>query len=216
VPTLRSTIETDIGNWLDRTDLSTNITTWFELAHREIQRDQNYPPMQAVPTDIAFVASTDSYTEPTDLKEIITAFKYDTSTSKVDFFYTETDITTVRAYRAEHQDVSDPENLWEGRMLAWWNSKLELWPPVGTTVANKVLRLDIYKFIDSPASGASDWFTNNARDYLLFRSLMYSAPFLAADTRLEIWKEQMREAKLGLTKLAVLRRTTSGPLQMRG
>ncbi len=215
--TLRSTIESRIANRLDRGDATTEISEWFETAHQEIQRLLEFPGQDAIMTPIPLVAQTDAYAHDSTIRDIRLLYRFDPATNKTVYFYNETGIEALREMRMEHQDIANPADQLDARYFARWVGMFELWPPIGGTPSGHELRGDVIVFIPPPAQGASDWFTNNAADFLLYRALMESASHFAGESeRLATWTGGAKRAYETLVPVAIQMRWGGGPLTMRG
>jgi len=221
--TLRSAIEADIATYMNRTDQSTIISTWFVIAHKAIQRRKNWLAMEKT-DNIALVASTNSYaiaTPITDFKSPKTLYLYDTSTNKPTRFYEKKDIAELRWRRW----VSDPDLVAadvleapDAYLYAIWAGNVEIWPTLdATAILNKELRFDYYAYLDPPASNASDFFTNNARDYLMYRALMEYPGFAEGqEKRLKLWESFMARAWAELVSDETGNQLEGDDLVMRG
>jgi hypothetical protein len=154
------------------------------------------------------VTDTAKYVLSTDIKKPVLAYAWNGSTSKVIHFYNPTSMAEIRLNRLE-----DPDRT--GRLFAIFAGNIELWPTPGSDLNAMKLRLDAIRILAPIASGSNDWFTNYAFDYLIYRSLRESAPFLGADGRIAIWAQQEKDAQ---TRVAALSTDMvwSGELVMRG
>lgn len=231
---LRSSIEGDIALYLDRSDLASYIPTWFNTAYREIQRKRNFVAAEFT-TTIATITSADAsatieaYTLtilPALLKNITLVYTYDIAKNHLVKTYGITSLPQLRARRHETDEFNPflssiinpgiPSSEWDNNLCALWAGRLELWPPVGSEQVGQEIRLDGYQWLTPPASDQADWFTINARDWLLYRSLMESAPFLVADPRLAMWKSLADNALTGILGVEVEFDSSGQSLVMRG
>ena len=213
---LRSDIETQITNYLNRTDLATFIADWFITAHEDLQRLHNFKTMEATIED-TLITDQSTYLVPDDIKEPILVYSWDPATTPpgVIEFYEIKDIADVRERRflksVDDPSVSDLDEF----ICAFWGERLELYPAVDSTLNNKKIRVDYFRIRAVPGTGQSNWFTNHAFDYLRYRALMESAPFLGSDERLVLWERLMTQAYSRITSSDVPFKV-AGPLVMRG
>lgn len=215
--TVRSAIETDIANILNKANLATYISVWFEYAHHDIQERRNWKAQETTGNAALLVATTDSYANLlTDVKYPLLVYMWDNALSLVNNFYRITSIEDMRKRRYDEEGVSVAATLSDEDMLvAFFGGNVHVWPTPGTDAAGKYVRLDYHKWMDPPAVAVSDWFTNNARIYLTYKALTHSAPFLAEDPRLAVW-EAMAEQAYQRISGADIDFDQSGPAVMRG
>lgn len=222
--TTRATIESDIGDYLNRTDLSTIISTWFKVAHKAIQRRRDWQCMEAT-DNITLTANVISYTIAsfiTDFKSPRLLYLWDTVNSRVTRFYEKKSIADVRWRRySTDEDVieTEAEETPDAYIYAIWDEKIEIWPKLdATAIANRELRFDYYAYLDPPASGSSDFFTNNAFDYLMYRALLEAPTYLAdiSKIRIEQWEKRMQLAWNELVGDEIARTGDGEDLVMRG
>lgn len=208
--TLRSAIETAILGTLDRSDLSSYAGAWFTMAHQEVQKLANFRCAQTS-TSKDMTAGTNYVVAPTDLRQPEFLAELDGTGAVVDFI-TITGIKEVfKARYDETYSTSEAEST--QKLGAFWGDNLELWPTPDDSTHD--VKIYYYKFLTVPATNASDWFTDNAYDYLHHQALVYSAPFLGADERIATWQTLADAARARLLALAAAQ-VTFGPLQMRG
>jgi hypothetical protein len=214
----RSQIETRIAQILNRADLTTYIPLWFDTAHEDIQRLMNFICMQST-YEADFVDNVEQYDAPSNMKEPIMVYSYDPVIGKPTNFYELTDLANVRMSRFLDPRTFPSFDLFftshSGRFqIALWGGKLELFPNPGILQHGKKLRLDYYRYL-TVATGATNFFTEHAFDYLIYRALREAGPFLAGDARIATWKgqEDTAEKRVQGSNIASL---IAGPLQMRG
>lgn len=233
---LRSQIETQIARYLDRPDLSDQISFWFELAHRDLQRLQNFKFMEGVAVETITTPRDESFCIPCNMKEPhgpqgLQAF--DPTCSQILGFYAQTDIDQIRwmrrgyeeQFRGQDMRIEDRRDFrgdWHDiGQFAIWNGQIEIYPRPGSAFVGKQWRFYYYLWVDPPTLDATgpglghDYLTDNAFDYLLYRSLMESAPYLVADERLQVWATLMGRAETRIVG-ADVSATWAGNLQMRG
>jgi|SRR6185436_2410051 len=220
-------IKTNILAYLARagaTDLLE--TTWFEFAHREIQRRHNFKCMESTANIATLVNGTATYTEPVvdiaaatiQVKEFgWTAHTWNNTTSKIVTFYQQTSYENILSLRANDNPTNlRPDIEPDTPYFAWYAGNIEIWPTPDATVAAYKFRMPCWKFITAPVTTATSWFSINAPDYLLYRSLLESVPYLSQPAdRIKIWtdaKEFSFATVLGHDVSAAI----AGPLRARG
>jgi hypothetical protein len=219
-------IKTNILAYLDRagaTDLLE--TVWFEFAHREIQRRHNFKCMEAT-ARVDLVADTDSYTEPVldiagaaiQVNEFRwTAHTWNVTTGKIVGFYQQTGYDNILALRNGANPLAiEPSLETDQPYFAWHAGKIEIYPIPDATVAAYDLRMPCWKFIPAPVTTATTWFSINAEDYLLYRSLLESVPFLGQPSdRVKMWSDR---AEIAFTTIFGhdVQASIAGPLRARG
>lgn len=193
-------IKASILAWLNRTG-ATDLqeTKWFEFAHREIQRRNNFKCMETT-AKIDLVNNTKTYTEPVidtagatiQIKEFgWGAYTFKASDSTIIQFYQQTSYENILALRSNDSALNlspdvDPETPY----FAWYAGNIEIWPTPDTTVAAYDFYMPGWKFIATPTGGTTSWFTINAEDYLIFMGLLQSVPFLGgSNDRIKLWSE---------------------------
>ena len=209
------------------------IPEFFDTAHHEIQRDIDFQAMEKTWVDtfvntpnVTPVVPLADYCIPDHTwKNIKLVYSYNQTTRKIIDFYNKTDIDIIRtrrrddslfsALQAQASQTSDNPDLRVNLLFAVWNQMISLWPTPDSTLIGKQIRADVIKFLDPPAGNQSDWFTINARDWLVYRSLMECSPFLANDSRIPVWREKAETAWQKITGHDI-ESTWSGDLVMRG
>jgi hypothetical protein len=209
----RAEIEARMADILNRTDFSTRITTWFDRAHRSAQRRINFQFMQVTETHIVTVGEN-SVAAPFDIKKSHQLYIYDPVGHRAVRFFRETSIGAVRDRRFKSDPLTrdDERHSITHNLFAHWYQTLEFTPVIGAGEAAYVFRYDYYRFMD-PVD--NDFLMKTGEDYLVYRGLRESAPFLGADSRLQTWITLEVEAFKELASLDVDARS-GGALVMRG
>ena len=230
----RSDIEAEIADTLNRTNLTTQVTRWFNRAHNSIQRLKDWRAQELTQYEtlvskmVQFkTTGTSIYCGPANLKKPRLLYTWDPTANNnkggAIRFYAETSIDTLRVKRNETSPqiaVSVPiTSLTVGDDVtvyyALWNGDIHLWPDVGSNLDGKQLRFDFYAWLDAPAGEGNDWFTTYCRDYLVYRSLRYASLYIPGDPRIQEWKAAEEEAKRDVMNLDTDSQW-SGELVMRG
>lgn len=202
-----ATILQRIRDALNRTDLDTYLETFLETAHANIQGLQDW---KAQETDYGVAASsiTTSISLPSatlgNIKSPIALVRVAGLTTTVAIvptqFYNLTGIQNVWEARYDsNPTLLDSENIDDIQPLAalWLNNtQIEIFPTNSAT--DDHFRFLYHKILTLPdlELNATDWFTDNAFDYLLYESLLQAIPFLGGnDDRGQAWTN-MRDRAL--------------------
>ncbi len=195
-------LKTEIANYLNRSDLTSYLDTFIDLAESRIARDLRVREMEAVDTSITTVSGTQSYTLPTGYLEMryvmyqSDPYQFLAYMSPPDFFrvYNEGEGSGTPTY---YTIVSN--KIYLGNM-----------PDAAQT-----LELGMFKRATalSDDNTSNDILTNFPELYL-YAALSESAPFLMADERLQVWAGLYKEGIKTANESAQRGRTSSAPLQM--
>jgi len=213
VDSTRTGITQSISNWLNRSDLLNNgfIDEWFDTAHLSCQRLRADWKAQEDTWAETLQANVDTYaigeTALAHLRKPREIYVYNQNTGFPVAFYQLTDITILRQLAMGLLNVTninqvppsmdpavvDPDSLF----AAIWRDELKIFPKPTTTsqYINLQIRFDFYKWLTPPASNNFDWFTTWCRDYIIYRALEESAPFLINDVRLAVWTAKRQQAE---------------------
>ncbi len=202
----RAEIEARMADILNRDDFAARITVWFDRAYTSIQRRHNFKCME---TTEQFSGTVGMYevVAPTDIKESRLLYLYDPSTgARASDPFTETTLEEVRGALTSRECGCSP-------IYTIWYDSLIFAPQLVTN--GLVLRYDYYRY-RQPMD--YDWFMTRAEDWLVYRGLAESAPFLAGDYRLAVWQAFAKEIWDELWKQDVAARTSLSPgaMQLRG
>jgi hypothetical protein len=192
---------------LNRDDLTTEIPEWFNRAYHAAMRRHNFLAMESI-AYTGMLENQEQFAAPNDFKHPILLYTWDPFTSKLVRMFVQGDIDEIRKQRTTNI-------LEKTSIYALWNNTFEIRPPIGPGEAPLQLRLDYYAYLDPPGSAEATFFTNHGEDYLIYRGLEESAPFLGADKRLQTWMERATNAWNDLYR-ADMEARYSGPLIMRG
>lgn len=182
--TTRAEIQNNVLDYLNRSGDTSGVATigvplWFTIAHREIQRRHDFRAAEVIDhSTISLVDGTAEYNQPTALKMPTMLYVWNPTNSQIERFYNPTDLPTI--YNLRYRNTSNVENPLDpnGAYYAWFANQFHLYPTPGAGQHNKILGVDGYQWLDAPATNASDWFTDNASDYLMYRMLIESIPFI--------------------------------------
>jgi len=195
-------LKTEIANYLNRSDLTSYLDTFIDLAESRHARDLRVREMEAVDTSITTVSGTQSYTLPTGYLEMryvmyqSNPYQFLAYMTPPDFFrvYNEGEGSGTPTY---YTIVSD--KIYLGNM-----------PDAAQT-----LELGMFKRPTALSdTNTSNDILNNFPDLYLYAALSESSPFLMADERLQVWAGLYKEGVKTANESAQRGRTSSAPLQM--
>jgi len=171
-----ATLQTAIGDFLNRDDLTSVAPTFIQLAEAQISRDVRHWRMEASTT-----ISADAQLEnlPADWIETI-RLSVATGSGPATL-----DLISRQAMQDKRTGASDVGGV--PRYYAHTAGQLELYPTPDDTYT---LTLDYLAKIPALSdSNTSNWLLTNAPDIYLYGSLLHSAPYLVEDPRLQVWAQ---------------------------
>lgn len=165
-------LQTAIGNWLDRTDLTDRAPEFIALAEAGINRDVDHwrgekratatidARFSAVPTDylrpIRFqISATERPLEPISVQDMHQRRAFDDNASGIPAYYA--------VVGGEFEFFPSPNSSYTGTL--YYRAKVPALSNANT----------------------SNWVLANAPDVYLYGSLVHSAPFLVEDERVAMW-----------------------------
>jgi hypothetical protein len=202
----RADVEARMADILNRDDFAARITVWFDRAYTSLQRRFDFLAMSVTET-MAIVAGMSEFPAPQDLKKSRLLYLWDPVNHQIVTRYRETILEEVRGYLGTVCDDGE----FGGVFTNCYNT-LIFSPTMTTQQVGMYLRYDYFRFM-TPAD--NDWILTRAEDFIVYRGLAESAPFLAADPRLGTWAALAKEAYEELWKFD-LNQQVSGPMQLRG
>ena len=197
-------LQTEIANWLDRTDLTATIPTFIELAEANFNRVIRQPDM--ITKDDSFSIAGRYTTLPTDTLEIVRIVL---------------DLTPVIVL-----EYMTPEELSERRVSLTGGGK----PYYFTTVGGSTNQLEVLRSPDSTYtasiiyytriaaltdSATTNWLLTNHPDIYLFGTLVEAEPYLKNDDRMPMWTSRLDKALNDLRLQGQRERHTASGLRMR-
>ena len=195
-------LKNEIASYLNRTDLSSFLDTFIDLAESRMARDLRLREMETIDTSITTVSGTQSYNLPTGYLEMryvalqTSPYTFLTYLAPPDF---------MRVYNAGEGSGSPSHYTIIGSQI-----HLGKMPD-----SAKVLDLGFFK---RPTSLSSSNTTNdiltNFPDLYLYACLAESEPFLMNDERLKVWASLYKEGIKTANDSAQRGRTSSAPLNM--
>lgn len=178
-----SELLTNIGTWLNRSDLTTYAPTFVQLAEARLNRVLRTSPQYTR----SQLTSSDNYiTLPSDFLE----FKTIRATSPK-----ERDLIEIAAHQMD--EVNDTNFLASledtyARYYVNQGDVLRILPTPGTSHTYEMLYFA--KIPALSASNTSNWLLTQAPDAYLYHSLVAATPFLGEDERLPVWGQLANQA----------------------
>jgi hypothetical protein len=197
-------LQTATANWLDRTDLTSRILEFIELAEANFNRVIRQPDMVA--KDDSFSISSRYTTLPTDTLEIIRIV---------------VDLTPVIVL-----EYLTPEEISQRRIVMGGTGK----PYYFTTIGGATNQLEVLPSPDSTYtssivyytriaslsdSATSNWLLAAHPDIYLFGTLVEAEPYLKNDERMPMWTTRLDKALNALGLQGQRERHTASGLRMR-
>jgi|TARA_R100001443_G_scaffold91832_1_gene98550 hypothetical protein len=195
-------LKTEIANYLNRTDLTSYLDTFIELAESRIARDLRLREMETIDTSITTVSGTQSYDLPTGYLEM-RYVAYQTSPYTFLTFLAPPDF--MRVYNAGEGSGTPSHYTIIGSKIY-----LGMQPD-----AAKVLELGFFKRPTGlSAVNTTNEILTNFPDIYLYSCLAESEPFLMNDERLQVWASLYKEAVETANNSAQRGRSSGAPLNM--
>lgn len=170
-----SELQTAVGNWLNRSDLSTRIPEFIALAEadmRRVLRDQV--------TRAAFILTSDAVALPATADEV-RSLRFNDSTRK----YPLTQVTheTLAGLRRSGSGVPHYFSVLAGSVL------LDVTP-----VSNYTMEIVYYTKLVPLATASTNATLTESPDIYLFGALKEAAPYLEHDERNPMWSQKYQKA----------------------
>jgi len=201
----RQNVEDRMADILNRDDFGDQIHIWFDRAYIDIQRRFNFKCMEVTEYLLAFVGMSE-FPIPFDIKQSRHLYLTRADTGAKIYGFREATLEEVRnVWRCCPPSGCDP-------IFANWYGTLLFAPEIGPGQEGQTLRFDYYRYL---VPENDDWFLRYAEDFLVYRGLVESAPFLGADSRLPVWKAFASECFDALWRADVGGQTFA-PLVMKG
>ena len=197
-------LQTEIANWLDRTDLTATIPTFIALAEANFNRVIRQPDM--ITKDDSFSIAGRYTTLPTDTLEIVRSVL---------------DLTPVIVL-----EYMTPEELSERRVSLTGGGK----PYYFTTVGGSTNQLEVLRSPDSTYTASiiyitriaalsdaatTNWLLTSHPDIYLYGALVEAEPYLKNDDRMPMWTSRLDKALNDLRLQGQRERHTASGLRMR-
>jgi len=197
-------LQTATANWLDRTDLTSRIPEFIELAEANFNRVIRQPDMVA--KDDSFSIAGRYTTLPTDTLEII-RIVVDLTPVIVLEYLTPEEISQRRIV------MSSTGKPYYFTMIGGSSNQLEILPsPDSTYTSSIVYYTRIAALTDS---ATTNWLLDSHPDIYLFGTLVEAEPYLKNDERMPMWTSRLDKALNALGLQGQRERHTASGLRMR-
>jgi len=196
-----SALQTAVGNWLNRADLTSLIPDFIMLFETRMNRMLRVPQMETAATQ-STVAGTTTYALPSDflaMREVAVDANEDVilvamTPSQLRGQYAAESAGKAKAYAIAGQDL----------VIAPVPSEAE------------TLRIAYYEKIPALSdSNTTNWLLEDHPDAYLFGSLCMAEAYLKDDERVATWKGAWDEAMAEIRRDGIRRMTPATPLTMR-
>lgn len=189
-------LQTAVGNWLNRSDLTSRIPEFIDIAESSFNRTIRTPDM--LTEDTSFTVNSQYETVPTDFME-----------ARRFMLQTNPDIEL---------DYLTPEELAEKRFHLRTSAKpvyytviggqFEFLPEPADTYTATLL---YYARMDGLATTDPNWLLTDHPDIYLYGSLVAAEPYVMNDERLPVWRAQLDRALAELHRAGNRQHTGSTP-----
>lgn len=172
-----STLQTEIGNVLGRSDLASDIPMFIQMAENKLYRTLN---LRNEETALSITISAGVAAVPADFKALKLAYIDQTPVSLLDW------VTLNELYRDYPMRTAGgtPEVISrEGANFVF-----------GPVPSSGTLRGLYYAKQDPLRTTDPNWYVTNAPDVLLYGSLLEAIPFIKDDARAPLWQAYYRDA----------------------
>ncbi|MHC4616402.1 MAG: phage adaptor protein [Planctomycetota bacterium] len=185
-------LQTKVADWLDRSDLSTQVKDFINIAIREIERSPmcNFKYMKNVATG-SLVAGTHTLALPTRYKETQALFVL-TSTSE----YHRLEKTSVQRALSEYPYLSDLRDF--PTMFCTDDANDQFLLRATPDQAYSYVHYYYATSAELSADGDTNWWTLNAWEVVLFGALLKAEPFMKNDERVKLWAGMYKDALKGV------------------
>lgn len=171
--TTYSELQSAIGNWLNRSDLTANIPDFIALAEADMDRRLRHWRMENRSTA---VLNSQYSTLPTDFIEPLRLFITSGDTYKME---AESQAQLLDRRAGAANATGRPE------YYAITSGSIEVFPSPDSDYTLEMLY--VAKSNSLSVSNTSNWILQYHADCYLYGSLVHSAPFLEEDRRLAVW-----------------------------
>lgn len=172
-----------IADWLDRSDLTTQIPDFVVVFEAKASRVIRHPQM--LTRDDAFTVDSQYETVPTGFVAPKVIVLNTTPVTKLEYITPE----KMAEYRAGYSTSGKPE------FYTVSGGNFEFFPTPGEGYTASVL---YYARLDGLATTDPNWLLTSHPDVYLYGALCAAEPFIGNDERLPVWKSLLSEALLEL------------------
>ena len=176
-------LQTEIANWLDRTDLTSEIPTFIELAEASLNRTIRAPDM--ITKNDSFSIAGQYTTLPSDTLEII-RIVVDLQPVIVLEYLSPEDLSELRV------TMTGTGKPYYFTLIGGSSNQLEvLRSPDQTYTSSIIYYTRIPALTDS---ATTNWLLTNNPDIYLFGALVEAEPYLKNDERMPLWTNRLNQA----------------------
>ena len=197
-------LQTATANWLDRTDLTSRIPEFIELAEANFNRVIRQPDMVA--KDDSFSIAGRYTTLPTDTLEII-RIVVDLTPVIVLEYLTPEEISERRIV------MSSTGKPYYFTTIGGATNQLEVLPSPDSTYTSSIVYYTRIAALSDDAT--SNWLLAEHPDIYLFGTLVEAEPYLKNDERMPMWTARLDKALNDLGLQGQRERHTASGLRMR-
>ena len=197
-------LQTATANWLDRTDLTSRIPEFIELAEANFNRQIRQPDMVA--KDDSFSIAGRYTTLPTDTLEII-RIVVDLTPVIVLEYMTPEEISERRIV------MSSTGKPYYFTTIGGATNQLEVLPSPDSTYTSSIVYYTRIAALSDAAT--SNWLLAAHPDIYLFGTLVEAEPYLKNDERMPMWTARLDKALNDLGLQGQRERHTASGLRMR-
>jgi len=176
-----SNLQSTVADFLNRSDLTSVIPTFIQLAESQINRDLRHWKMETRAT--ATIDAGDQYSQvPSDWIATIRMSIQGAGTSVVDLI--------SRAAMADKREGAEDMS---GRPEFYCHAdgQFNFYP---TPDADYTAELLYFAKVPDLASNSTNWLIQDAPDVYLYGTLIHSAPYLQEDSRIAVWAQMYAAA----------------------
>jgi len=174
-------LQSTIADYLNRSDLTSIIPVFVQLAEAQMNRDIRHYEMEARSTGVQDAG--DEYMQvPSTWLENIRAHVQGTGTTPLD-------LISRAAMADKRAGAEDMAGRPEYYCMA--DGQFQLYP---TPDSEYTIELLFYEKIPDLASNSTNWLLEEAPDVYLYGSLIHSAPYLQEDERAMVWAQMYATA----------------------
>lgn len=174
-------LQSTIADYLNRSDLTSIIPVFVQLAEAQMNRDIRHYEMEARSTGVQDAG--DEYMQvPSTWLENIRAHVQGTGTTPLD-------LISRAAMADKRAGAEDMAGRPEYYCMA--DGQFQLYP---TPDSEYTIELLFYEKIPDLASNSTNWVIEEAPDVYLYGSLIHSAPYLQEDERAMVWAQMYAAA----------------------
>jgi len=178
-------LQSEVGEWLQRSDLSARIPVFIEMATARFNRELRTPEMEALVTTSADAEYTDL---PSDFLQVRSI---ETNGDRMEYLAPE----EFQTYVARTATPAVPVYT-----IADMSLRIYPAPTTDGTLTLKVLYYQRIPEMDS--AGDTNWLLDAHPDAYLFGSLVEASGFLHDDPRMSVWDARLQQAMSLINKRA--------------